>query len=131
MTDQSALQGFLEAAEGIGRGDFEPFVARFSDQATWVVPGHSPMAGTYRGKEGIRKFFADAAERTGDGFHPQPVEALADENYAALFLRVTGHRPGADLDVKIAHFATVDADGQFVRNWFLPDDLDAFDAFLA
>jgi hypothetical protein len=88
------------------------------------------MAGIYRGKDGIRKFFMDAAQRTGDGFHPQPLEALGDDNYAALFLRVTGRRPGADLDVRIAHFATIDAAGQFERNWFLPDDLDAFDAFL-
>jgi hypothetical protein len=48
-----------------------------------------------------------------------------------LFLRVTGRRSGADLDVKIAHFATVDSDGHLERNWFLPDDLEAWDAFLA
>jgi ketosteroid isomerase-like protein len=122
---------FSKAAAEVADGNFDSFLDGFSNEATWVVPGRNPLAGTYHGKDGILSFFTETAERTGDGFHPQPIEALADDGHAVLFLRVTGRRSGADLDVKIAHFATVDSDGHLERNWFLPDDLEAWDAFLA
>jgi ketosteroid isomerase-like protein len=119
------------AATAMAGGDMPGFLESFAEDATWTVPGNSPLAGRYEGRDGIGRFFSESQDRAGSPFVPAPIEAVASDEHLALFLRVTGDRPGADLNVTIAHFATVNAAGLFVHNWFLPDDQEAFDAFLA
>jgi hypothetical protein len=50
------------------------------------------------------------------------------DDHVVIFLHITASRAGDELDVTVAHFATVGPDG-FERNWFLPDDLAAWNRF--
>ncbi|MEP7242721.1 MAG: nuclear transport factor 2 family protein [Gammaproteobacteria bacterium] len=47
------------------KGDVEAIVALMDDSVEWVAPGPAiiPFAGTFKGKEGIRRFFTMAVER--------------------------------------------------------------------
>jgi hypothetical protein len=86
------------------------------------------MDGVYRGRDGLQRFFGRLAERSNGTMRPNVDDVLATDDHVVIFLRVTAQRDGDELDVTVAHFATVDANG-FPRNWFLPDDVSAWNRF--
>jgi hypothetical protein len=59
---------------------------------------------------------------------PETDDVLASDEHVVVFLRVTATRGDERLDVTVAHFATVGPEG-FARNWFLPDDVAAWNRF--
>jgi hypothetical protein len=121
------LQGFTPFNQGL----FETSVSAFSDQVVFTAPGASAVAGTYRGKAGVGEFFQRLYTLSGGTLKVEPIEVLADDRHMVLFLRFTGARPGAHLNVVIAGFHSDRGADGWRRATFLPDDQAAFDRFFA
>ena len=70
-----------EAYAAFMRGDIEAVLSTISDEITFYIPGpqQMPTAGTWRGLEGMRKFFATlASEIEFTQFEPQEYVASGD-----------------------------------------------------
>ena len=71
-----------EAYAAFQRGDIEAVLSTISDDITFYIPGppQMPTAGTWRGLEGMRKFFATlASEVEFTQFEPQEYVASGDK----------------------------------------------------
>ena len=68
----------------VGARDWESLLDLLSDDVTWRVPGHGPLAGTLRGCRAVVERYQLMIEATiGDG-DAQPVAFLTGGDHAAL-----------------------------------------------
>jgi ketosteroid isomerase-like protein len=117
-----------QVAAAVARGDVHTALGHFPDDVVWYAPAQRTEDRVYRGREGVRSFFARLQERSNGTMMPEVDDALGSEGHVVIFLRVTANRDAEELDVRVAHFARVDANG-FTRNWFLPNNLTAWNRF--
>lgn len=72
------LQVVKEGYAAFSRGDIAGLLEKFSQDAEWHIPGTGlPLAGTYRGHDGIAQFFQKLSQEA-EILHFQPREFLAD-----------------------------------------------------
>jgi uncharacterized protein len=102
----------------------------FADDAVWTVPGRSVVAGTYRGREAIFRFFARLPKETDGTYGSELRDVLASDERAAALYRARGHRQGRELQLDQVLLFRI-ADGLVQEVLALPSDPDAFEAFWA
>jgi ketosteroid isomerase-like protein len=117
-----------QVAEAVARGDVEAALQHFPNDVVWFSPSPGPQNRVYRGRDGLVQFFGRLQERADGTFRAEVVDVLGSDTHVVMFLRVTASRGDRQLDVLVAHFATVGA-GRFTRNWFLPSDVSAWNRF--
>lgn len=129
-TEHPNAQRMREVTEAVTASDVAAALERFSPDLVWYVPGGSALDRVYRGHSGLERFFGTLLQRSNGTLRPQAEDVLASDDHVVIFLRITAQREDADLNVRVAHFAAVGPDG-FTRNWFLPDDVAAWNRFFA
>ena len=129
-TEHPNARRMREVPEAVQRGDIAAALEHFPEDVIWYSPGGSRDERVYRGREGLQRFFGRLFERSNGTMRPEVDDVLANDEHVVIFLRITATRGDDELDVTVAHFATVGPDG-FDRNWFLPDDLAAWNRFFA
>ena len=78
MSTQESLQVVKDGFAAFGRGDVPGLLALMAEDVEWIVPGAGlPLAGTYRGSEGVANFFQKLAAEA-DILDFQPREFIAD-----------------------------------------------------
>jgi hypothetical protein len=112
-------------------GSIDAVVAQFAPDAAFIAPGHSAVAGTHRGRDGIRQFFEQLYRLAGGSLVIEPAEVLSNDDHLVLVLRFTGQRDGLTLNVTVAGFHSDHGPDGWRRATFLPDDTAAFDRFFA
>lgn len=92
-------------------------------------PGSSPIAGTFKGAEGMKAHFAHMDGLTGDTLkHDLTGTFLADENFGMVVHRLTARREGKTLDTwgfGLWRFA----DGLIIDHWESVGDQQHWDEF--
>jgi ketosteroid isomerase-like protein len=126
MRPQEAVVRNLYAA--FAARDREELARLIADDAAWVVPGTSPIAGTYRGHQAIFAYFADLAARSGGTFRASLLDVLVGSESAAALARAQGERDGKSYDGRYLLLCDV-ADGQVRRAVLMNEDPVAFDDF--
>jgi ketosteroid isomerase-like protein len=125
-TEYPNAQRMREVAEAVARGDVGTALAHFPEDVVWYSPtGAEPV---YRGRDGLARFFGHLHERSNGTMTPEVDDVLGSDRHVVIFLRITANRDDDRLDVTVAHFATAGPNG-FERNWFLPDDVGAWNRF--
>jgi ketosteroid isomerase-like protein len=99
-----------------------------ADDAAWVVPGQSPVAGTHRGHQAIFAYLADLAARSGGTFRASLVDVLSGETNVAALATATGSRDGREYAGRYLLLCDV-ADGRITRAVLFNEDPVEFDAF--
>lgn len=99
-----------------------------ADDAAWVVPGRSRVAGTYRGHQAIFDYFAELGRLSGGTFRAELVDVLAGASSAAALARARGERDGRSYDGRYLLLCEV-ADGRITRAVLMNEDPVAFDEF--
>jgi ketosteroid isomerase-like protein len=117
-----------EVAESVARGDIATALQHFPDDVVWFTPTGGGGEGVYRGHDGLGRFFGRLADRSNGTMRPDVDEVLGSDDHVVIFLHITARRGDDELDVTVAHFATAAPNG-FTRNWFLPDDVVAWNRF--
>ena len=63
MSVQENVQIVKDGYAAFGRGDVQGLLALFAEDIEWIIPGEGfPLAGTYRGLEGVAGFFQKVSE---------------------------------------------------------------------
>jgi uncharacterized protein len=63
----------------VGRGNIDALMRLLSNEIVWCVSGQSPLAGDYRGKDGVLHFFARMAELYQGTLRLEVQDILANE----------------------------------------------------
>jgi ketosteroid isomerase-like protein len=112
-------------------GDIPRMLQGFADDVVWYAPGDTPVSGTFRGHDGIVRFFSRLNEASGGSMNIRVDDVLAGDRYVTIFLDITAERHDERLSVVVAQFASVDGQGRWDRCWFLPDKLAEWNRFFA
>jgi ketosteroid isomerase-like protein len=102
----------------------------FAEDAAWVVPGGSVMAGTFQGRDQIFRFLARLPKETGDTYGSRLIDVLASDDRAAALYRAFGSRNGRTLDIDQMLLFGIE-DGLVRHVLALPSDPQAFEEFWA
>jgi uncharacterized protein len=77
MSAQQNVEIVKEGYAAFGRGDIQGLLPLFAEDIEWIVPGEGlPLAGTYRGREGVAGFFQKISEMVEISFF-EPREFVA------------------------------------------------------
>lgn len=117
-----------EVARSVASGDVAAALRHFPKDVVLFSPAWRQEDRVHRGREGLMRFFGHLQERSTGTMTAAVVDVIGSDNHVVIFLRVTATRGDKQLDVLVAHFATVGAGG-FMRNWFLPSDVAAWNRF--
>ncbi len=129
-TDHVHQARLQESVAEINLGDLSKSLEQFSADVTFVVPGHSALSGTHRGRDQLgERFFSRMYELSGGTMKTEVEEVLANDHRMVLFLRLTAERDGERLNVTIAGFHDDLGPDGWRKATLLPDDLGAFDHF--
>jgi uncharacterized protein len=78
MGTQENVQILKDGYAAYGRGDLESVLALVAEDVEWMIPGAGlPVAGTYRGRDGVASFFQKLAAEF-EVLEFQPREFLGD-----------------------------------------------------
>lgn len=120
---QPIEQAIREATEALDEGDVERFLSFHTDDAVLHIPGRSPFAGDYKGKENLRQA-ARAQAQTGSRTEIHDILVTSEH---AVMLGVARWNVGGqeieDREVLVFHHR----DGQISEVWFYPSDQYSFD----
>jgi ketosteroid isomerase-like protein len=109
-------------------GDAGPVAAALAPDITWSVPGHSPIAGTYRGVDSVLGYFARRRDIANSTFriYRRDVLAGAGDRIAAL---TDGTATIAGRERSWSTVGLYEIRGRLVAAcWLLPLDPAEFDA---
>ena len=96
-TEEATVRRFYEA---FAAKDWDAARDCFTEDATWHLPGRSPIAGDYRGWDAIiRDFFAKIGLLSGGTFRAELVDVMVGSQRVAAFQHATAERAGRRLDV--------------------------------
>ncbi len=98
-----------------------------TDDVIWHVPGHSAIAGDYRGRDEVLRYFARRRELAEATFRIDVRGVLADDERAVIL--AAGEVQSGD---ETLSWGTVGifrlADGKIAECWVVPYDQRSFDA---
>jgi ketosteroid isomerase-like protein len=111
------VQGIIDA---FMRGDWAAALDGYDDDAE-LDQTRMPGGGTYRGRDGVRDFYADWVS-SWDDFDAAPVELIeaGDDVIALIDITGTGRTSGAPVRMRAADVFTV-AQGKVVRHVAYPN----------
>jgi uncharacterized protein len=119
-----------EGFDRFAKGDVLGLLGLFADNAVWQIPGASPMAGTYEGREEIITLLRRTAELTGGTYRVELLWVVADDEHIAAVYRARGDREGRTLDIEQTLLIEL-RDGLWTEIRAQPLDQAAFDDFWA
>jgi hypothetical protein len=129
MADHPNAARVREGFAAWNRGDFDTVREYLADDVVWHVGGDHPLSGDYRGRDAVLDYQAKVMQLTGDTLRGEPIDVLANDRHAGIFMRITGERDGKQLDVVLAQALELDEQGRWIEYWALADEQDAVDAF--
>jgi len=128
--EATALLARLHEAQNhfYGGGDASAFAGLLAPDITWSVPGHSAIAGTYRGIDSVLRYFARRRNIADSTFrlHRRDVLTGTGDRIAAL---TDGTATIAGRERSWSTVGLYDIrDGRIAACWLLPLDPAEFDA---
>ena len=111
MTEQQNAQRTRRIADAVTRGDMKTYGQAPGDDVVLHVPGASPLAGDYEGKEGVFGFLGTAAGTTDNTFRFEVFDILASDTRSVALGRATAERDGRRLDTGMVEVRRFGADG--------------------
>jgi ketosteroid isomerase-like protein len=102
-------------------GDTDAIDDLLDDDITWHVPGRSPLAGDYEGKEEVYGFFLKLMELTEGTARLDVHDVLANDTHGVALLRNTATRNGRSHSSNLVHVFHFD-DGKVTEFWSHPGD---------
>ena len=125
------VERLREYLDAYAARDMEALSRFFADDAVWHVGGTHPLSGDYRGRQAILDYFRAVGGETEQTLQLHPLELIANDRRAAVFLRVTAERAGRRLDIVMAEAIEFDESGRIREFWTLANDQAAVDQFWA
>jgi ketosteroid isomerase-like protein len=86
------------ATEALSKGDMEGFLGHHADDVVVHFPGRGPMAGDYRGKDGLTRLFQQQMQVLDSPPEIETHDILANDDHAVVLNKVRGTRGGRTLE---------------------------------
>jgi uncharacterized protein len=103
----------IRGYEAFNRGDVDAAVAGFHPDIEWTGPDMLPDEQTFRGPDGVRRFWGSWKE-VFDDFHIEVVEVIDVDEHVIVMARVSGRGKDSGAEVTTPAFAHV---------WTIRDEL--------
>jgi ketosteroid isomerase-like protein len=115
------------------RGDFEGMLAHYTDDVVLHYPGRNALSGTYRGKDGLRKWGSKIDELLGaTGSLTRTLhDILASDDHAVQLVSVQAHRSNGRIARWNVAVVMHVRNGKISEVWLHLDDPYAVDDLLA
>ena len=107
-------------------GEQGPVGAMLTEDVTWHVPGHSAIAGDYRGRDEVLRYFARRRELADATFRIDVRGVLADDERAVILAGGEVEHGGETFAWGTVGIFRV-AEGRIAECWVVPYDQHAFD----
>ena len=106
------VRRFYEAVAG---RDLERALACFSEDAVWILPGRSMLAGEHHGREAIgQNVLGQVGPRSGETFRADLLDIAVGEQHVVAVQHASAERNGKRLDITACQLLTIE-DGQIVE----------------
>ena len=115
-----------KATQAISTGDMETFLSLHTDDQVTHFPGRGPLAGDYKGKDGLKDLFAKQAKMLDSPPQIQNHDILANDQHAVVLNNVRGTRGGKTLEqqqVVVLHLKN----GKIAEAWLQFSDQQGMD----
>jgi ketosteroid isomerase-like protein len=86
------------ANEAVSKRDIEGFLGHHADDVVLHFPGRGPMAGEYRGKDGLTRLFQQQMEILDSPPEIENHDVLASDDHAVVLNKVRASRGGKTLE---------------------------------
>lgn len=86
------------ATEALSKRDMDTFFGYQADDVVLHFPGRGPMAGDYRGKDGLAKLFQQQMEMLDSPPEIENQDVLANDDHAVILNTVRATRGGRTLE---------------------------------
>jgi ketosteroid isomerase-like protein len=98
--DRSAVEVVRRFYAAVADRDFDAAADCFAENAVWILPGRSPIAGEHRGWRAIRDdFLAKLGPLSGDTLRVELTEVAAGDQHVVAVQHATADHGGKRLDV--------------------------------
>jgi ketosteroid isomerase-like protein len=114
--------------DALAAGDFGTLMGLLSDDIVAHVPGRSPVAGEYAGKEAVGGYVGKLAELSGGTLRFEPHDVTASDRHGVGLLKDLAEREGRVLAMNNVHVWQLTG-GALTEIWIYPGDLYAWDEF--
>jgi ketosteroid isomerase-like protein len=114
------------ATEALTKGDVEVFLAQHADDVVVHFPGRGPMAGDYRGKDGLGKMLQQQMQMIDAPPEIETHDILANDDHTIVLNKTKASRGGKVLEqdqVVVMHIN----DGKIAEVWLQFSDQQAMD----
>lgn len=109
VTEVNVVSRFYQA---VADGDLAAAEACFAPDATWHLPGSSPIAGDHTGWQQIRDdFLAKLGPMSEGTFRAELVDIAVGEVHVVAVQHATAHAGGRKLDITGCQLMTLDSAG--------------------
>ncbi len=126
--DDPNLDVLNRVYEALAAGDFSTVMSFMSADVAAHVPGNSPVAGEYLGKEAVAGYVRMLAERSGGTLRFEPHAVMVTGRHGAGLIRDMAERDGKTLDMNNVHVWHI-IEGTLTETWIYPGDQYGWDAF--
>jgi len=116
------------ATEALSKRDIEGFLSLHADDVVVHFPGRGPMAGDYRGKDGVAQMFQKQMQMLDSPPEIDNHDILANDDHAVILNRVRVTWGGQLLEqqqVVVMHIR----DGKIAEAWLQFSDQERMDEF--
>ena len=86
------------ATEALSKGDMEGFLSHHADDVVVHFPGRGPMAGDYKGKDGVAKLFQQQMQILDSPPEIDTHDVLANDDHAVILNKVRASVRGQALE---------------------------------
>ena len=86
------------ATEALSKRDMEGFLSHHADDVVIHLPGRGPMAGDYRGKDGVGQMFQQQMQILDSPPEIENHDILANDDHAVILNKVRASRGGKTLE---------------------------------
>jgi acyl-CoA thioesterase FadM/ketosteroid isomerase-like protein len=128
MPAKEIVDRFLERQRAMyAGGELAPVVELLAENVVWHVPGASPIAGDYRGRDAVVRYFTTRRQLAGGAITIDKHGELSGDDVLVQLADGRASLGGHDVEWRTAGVYRV-AGGRIAEAWLVPLDADAFDA---
>jgi len=115
-----------KATEALGKGDIETFLSLHRDDVVVHFPGRGPLAGDYKGKDGLGQMFQKQMQMLDGPPQIQNHDILANDEHAVILNNTRGTRKGKTLEQQQVVVLHIEG-GKIAEAWLQFSDQQAMD----
>jgi ketosteroid isomerase-like protein len=116
------------ATEALSKRDMETFFSHQADDVVLHFPGRGPMAGDYRGRDGMAQLFQKQVEMLDGPPEIEIHDVLASDDHAVVLNRVRATKGGQTSEQQQVVVMHIEG-GKITETWLQFSDQQALDEF--